>query len=65
MPDMNRDELAKQLRAHAASAQAIFIALITYGQTHDRVPSKAARFGHHFVKPVDTHRLTKILSQVN
>jgi CheY-like chemotaxis protein/two-component sensor histidine kinase len=64
LPDMDGYELARRLRAHPGTKNVILIALTGYGQAHDRVLSKAAGFDYHFVKPVDTQNLTKILTQV-
>jgi PAS domain S-box-containing protein len=64
LPGMNGYELSRRLRAGSASERALIIALTGYGQTHDRVLSKAAGFDHHFVKPIDIDQLTKVLSAV-
>lgn len=39
-------------------------ALTGFGQAHDRVLSKAAGFDYHFVKPIDTHHLANIFTQL-
>ena len=64
LPDMDGYELARRLRADPANAGAMLIALTGYGQAHDRVLSKAAGFDHHFVKPVDSAALSKLLAVV-
>lgn len=64
LPDMDGYELVRRLRAKPEVANAVLIALTGYGQAHDRVLSKAAGFDHHFVKPIDTAALTRILNQI-
>ncbi|MDR7049461.1 PAS domain S-box-containing protein [Duganella sp. 3397] len=63
LPDMDGYELARRLRAQAATAGKLLIALTGYGQAHDRVLSKAAGFDHHFVKPVDHAALGRVLAE--
>ncbi|MES2977243.1 MAG: PAS domain-containing protein [Pseudomonadota bacterium] len=64
LPDLNGYELARRLRSRPENANATFIALTGYGQSHDRILSKAAGFDHHFVKPVDARLLDQILGQI-
>jgi CheY-like chemotaxis protein len=61
LPDIDGNQLARQLRMSASGAKAMMIALTGYGQSHDRVLSKAAGFDHHFVKPVDSVVLAELL----
>lgn len=63
LPEMNGYELAKRLRARPETANASFIALTGYGQAHDKVLARAAGFDHHFVKPMDTGQLARILAR--
>jgi PAS domain S-box-containing protein len=65
LPGMDGYELARRLRAEPSTADAVIIALTGYGQAHDRVLTKAAGFDHHFVKPIDTEQLSKVLEQVS
>lgn len=65
LPGMDGYELVRRLRAEPATADAVMIALTGYGQAHDRVLTKAAGFDHHFVKPIDTEQLAKVLEQVS
>ncbi len=62
LPGMDGYELAGKLRARPEHADALFIALTGYGQAGDLEKSLAAGFAHHFVKPVDTRRLTEALA---
>ena len=64
LPDMDGYNLAQRLHQCEASRDAVFIALTGYGQLHDRMLSKAAGFDCHFVKPVDTRQLIRILSGI-
>lgn len=63
LPDMDGNELARQLRARQETAGALLIAVTGYGQEHDRLQSIAAGFDRHFVKPVDISQLTRLLEQ--
>lgn len=63
LPDMDGYELARRLRASKGGRNAQLIALTGYGQSQDRLLSKAAGFDYHFVKPVDISALTKVLAQ--
>lgn len=63
LPDMDGYELARRLQADPRTAKARFMALTGYGQAHDKVLSAAAGFDHHFLKPIDTAMLNKVLLQ--
>ncbi|HEV2608691.1 MAG TPA: ATP-binding protein [Noviherbaspirillum sp.] len=65
LPGMDGYELARQLRALPATANAVLIALTGYGQTNDKKLALAAGFAHHFVKPMDIEALDQILASVN
>jgi len=62
LPGMDGYELAGKLRGRPEHADALLIALTGYGQAGDLEKSQAAGFAHHFVKPVDTRRLTEALA---
>ena len=62
LPGMDGYELARQLRALTATANATLIALTGYGQPRDRERSKVAGFNHHLEKPVDPDRLLALLN---
>ena len=63
LPGMDGYALARHLRSRAATSKSLMIALTGYGQPADRVLSSAAGFDHHFVKPVDTEALTRVLDE--
>jgi len=62
LPDIDGNELARQLRRMPAMASATLIAITGYGQEADRARTAAAGFDHHFVKPVDMDSLLAVLS---
>jgi CheY-like chemotaxis protein len=62
LPDMDGNELARQLRQLPQLAAATLVAITGYGQEADRAKTAAAGFDHHFVKPVDMEALLKVLS---
>jgi signal transduction histidine kinase/ActR/RegA family two-component response regulator len=63
LPDMDGNELARQLRIIPETAESIFIALTGYSQEQDRKKSFAAGFDHHFVKPVDVTTLINAITE--
>ena len=63
LPDMDGYELAARLRADPATAGALLVAVTGYGQDQDRQRTREAGFDHHFVKPVDTAALAKLLRE--
>jgi CheY-like chemotaxis protein len=65
LPDMDGNELARQLRAEPGTANAILVAVTGYGQEQDRNSALHAGFDHHFVKPVDSATLTRLLNETN
>ncbi|THC44588.1 PAS domain-containing protein [Massilia sp. Mn16-1_5] len=64
LPEMDGNELARQLRTCPSTAGSVLIAVTGYGQEKDREQTKAAGFDHHLVKPVDNHMLASILATV-
>ena len=63
LPDINGNELARRLRTVAGTEHALLVAVTGYGQPSDRRASEQAGFDHHFVKPVDSARLVKLLAE--
>ncbi len=62
LPDMDGNELARQLRGQPGGERAVLIAVTGYGQEQDRQQTAAAGFDHHFVKPVDAEQLLALLA---
>ncbi|WP_334187355.1 PAS domain-containing hybrid sensor histidine kinase/response regulator [Noviherbaspirillum sp.] len=65
LPDMDGNELARRLRLQPETANAILIAVTGYGQEQDRDAALNAGFDHHFAKPIDSAKLTGLLSEKN
>ena len=61
LPEIDGNELARQLRLLPQTAEAVLIAVTGYGQESDRQRTQSAGFNHHLVKPVDTQQLFAIL----
>jgi PAS domain S-box-containing protein len=64
LPEIDGNELPRQLRAQPETAGAVLVAVTGYGQESDRAQSLAAGFDHHLVKPVDIRALSEILAGV-
>lgn len=62
LPDLDGNDLARQLRAQPETARAILIAITGYGQEQDRKRTAESGFDHHLVKPVDMEQLLQLLS---
>jgi CheY-like chemotaxis protein/two-component sensor histidine kinase len=65
LPEMDGHELAQRLRAQAATANLVLIAVTGYGQENDKKHALATGFNHHLTKPVDIKRLTSILAEIS
>jgi PAS domain S-box-containing protein len=65
LPDMDGNALVRRLRALPETARALMVAVTGYGQEHDRKSAIDAGFDHHFVKPVDTEVLARLLREVS
>jgi signal transduction histidine kinase len=64
LPDMDGNELARQLRSLPELASSCLIAVTGYGQEQDRKSTIAAGFDYHFVKPVNMTKLTSLLAEL-
>jgi signal transduction histidine kinase len=64
LPEIDGNQLARQLRAQSETAAATLIAVTGYGQERDRRNSLAAGFDEHLVKPLDIDRLQALLMAV-
>jgi len=63
LPDINGNELARRLRTLPGMEHALLVAVTGYGQPSDRRNSHEAGFDHHFVKPVDSAQLLRMLAR--
>jgi signal transduction histidine kinase/CheY-like chemotaxis protein len=61
LPKKNGYDLARGLRAQAATAGSILVAVTGWGQPSDRQLAKEAGFDEYMVKPVDFDRIRSIL----
>jgi CheY-like chemotaxis protein len=64
LPGMSGYEVARALRADAATHGAAILAMTGYGQDEDRRLTHAAGFDAHFVKPVNTEMLMQTLAGI-
>ena len=62
MPNLNRYEACRRIRAKAWGKQFVLIAVTGWGQEADVRRSKEAGFDHHLVKPLDISVLSNILA---
>src|SRR5688572_27008807 len=64
LPGLDGLEVARRIRAVLGRDEIVLVALTGYGAHEDRARTEAVGFDAHFVKPVDTAALTKLLSEV-
>lgn len=62
MPKMNGYEACRHIRRQAWGREMVLVALTGWGQDDDRRKTSDAGFDHHFVKPVETATLMKLLA---
>jgi signal transduction histidine kinase/CheY-like chemotaxis protein len=62
LPDLDGNDLARQLRAQTETARSFLIAITGYGQEQDRKRTAESGFDHHLVKPVNMEQLLHLLS---
>ncbi len=65
LPGIDGHEVARGIRAGAADAAIVLIALTGYGLPEDAQRSRAAGFDHHAVKPVDPAELLSWLGSAD
>ena len=61
LPDFDGYELARRLRKQPETSRALLIAVTGYDRKQD-LSARAAVFDHYFVKPIDTAKLTELLT---
>lgn len=61
LPDTDGCEVARELRAHPVTADALLIALTGYGQESDRVRTRDAGFDRHLVKPASLEEIERMI----
>ncbi len=64
MPKLNGYEVAKGLRANAATANIPLIAITGWGQPSDKLAAKEAGFDRHVVKPVNPEDLIEVMTSL-
>jgi CheY-like chemotaxis protein len=62
MPGMDGYEVARRLRADAATRELLLVALTGWGQAEDRERAMQVGFDQHLTKPVDPEALTEVLA---
>jgi CheY-like chemotaxis protein len=62
LPGLDGYGVARELRAHPATARSLLVAVTGYGQDEDRRKSQEAGFDHHLVKPADPIELRRLLA---
>lgn len=65
MPNIDGNQLARELRQLPATQGALLVAVTGYGTRHDRQTALAAGFDHYFVKPVDIVALLQLLASTH
>lgn len=64
LPDISGYDVARDLRTRPLTRQPTLIAVTGWGAEEDRRRAQVAGFDEHFVKPVDTSRVARVLEQV-
>jgi CheY-like chemotaxis protein len=64
LPDVDRYEVARRLRASSSACDALLVAVTGFGGPRDLERSRAVGFDQHVVKPAGLTELSWILDQV-
>jgi CheY-like chemotaxis protein len=64
MPGKDGYQVARELRAHAATRDAILVALTGWGAQEDRARSSRAGFDHHLTKPASLASVEALLARL-
>jgi PAS domain S-box-containing protein len=65
MPELSGYEVARRVRENVQGQAVTLIALTGWGQERDKEQALAAGFNHHFTKPVEPARISKILRSLS
>lgn len=65
LPEMDGNTLARELRRIPGMEKTVLVALTGYGQAQDREEAFAAGFDYHFVKPLDSVKLSALLAEIH
>jgi signal transduction histidine kinase len=65
MPNIDGNQLARDLRLLPAAQNILLVAVTGYGTRHDRQTALAAGFDHYFVKPVDIAALLQVMASAH
>ena len=63
LPKLHGYALARELRSHPSTRDAVLVAITGWGQERDRQQAREAGFDHHFVKPVGVDQLLDVLAK--
>lgn len=64
LPDMDGNDVARELRRRLGSACPPLVAMTGWGQSADRARSASAGFARHLTKPVDPAALREVIAQL-
>ncbi len=62
LPKVHGYDLARRLRAHPVTRNAVMVAVSGWGQEEDKRRSREAGFDHHLIKPVDFSQIEAVLA---
>jgi CheY-like chemotaxis protein len=62
LPDMNGNEVARQIREGAGGRETLLVALTGFGQPSDRGRTPQARFDVHLMKPVEPDTISRLVT---
>ena len=65
LPGMSGYDIARELSTARPGKEPLLVALTGYGRDEDRERAEASGFDRHFVKPMDSAALTRLLAGVN
>ncbi len=65
LPKVHGYDLARRLREHPATRDAVMVAVSGWGQEEDKRRSREAGFDHHLVKPVEFGQIEAVLATLS